>query len=59
VVKVVKAVAVIKVVVVTVAVIKVIIVIKRIEVEGVLRAEDIEDIILRGGLIFINWNRLN
>jgi hypothetical protein len=40
--------------VVVAAVVEVIIVIRRIEVRAVLGAEDVEDIILRGGLVFIN-----
>jgi hypothetical protein len=41
-----------------VAVVGAIIIIRRIEVGAVLGAEDVEDIILGGGLVFINRNRL-
>jgi hypothetical protein len=43
---------------VVVAVVGAIMVIRRIEVGAVLGAEDVEDIVLGGGLVFINRNRL-
>jgi hypothetical protein len=41
---------------VAVAIEEIIIVIKRIEVVEVFKEEDIEDINLRAGLVYINWN---
>jgi hypothetical protein len=44
---------------VVVAVVGAIMVIRRIEVRAVLGAEDVEDIVLGGGLVFIDRNRLD
>jgi hypothetical protein len=46
-------------VMVAAVVVEVIMVTRRIEVKAVLRAEDIEDIGLRAGLVYINQNRLD
>jgi hypothetical protein len=50
---------VVKVGVVVAAVVEVIMVIRRIEVRAALGAEDVEDIVLGAGLVFINQNRLD